>query len=508
MVFSKWIYQRPNYLDVKRKLNEYKKRIISAASYEELRSAWLDMKQEIECLEYQEEIIFIRHLCGIDYEESLKEVEIQNAEDPEIYSLRDECDLLVKNSQYSFKLENEFGKQIFAQVSNHHTEMNTDSVGLQAEELQLKMQYRKLMAAENRDDNKLFEIFERLVETRRELAISLGYRSYVELGYHLRCRKDYGTKELFVFRKQIQKYITPVCNEIKRRGLKLEYPPAIVRHSEDLIPAIIDMFKELSEETGNYIEEVTRKELYDIKTRANKRGNIFSCCMLPYEKLPFIIGNYSGNGIETGYIVHEFGHGFAFYTAARKQPLYEFHRSSPAVNELHAKTMEHFMYPYLGIFVGNRKKEYIRSHLMHQLENMVYRCAIDEFEHAMYDTPQRTKRQICELWADISRQYMPWNKISLEEIKEERCWPRQTHIVESPFYYIEYDIAQISTYEFYNRMKQNHEQTWRDYMMLCNAGGSKSYLELLDTANLSNPFAENIVANICCPIINELSSLL
>ena len=35
----------------------------------------------------------------------------------------------------------------------------------------------------------------------------------------------------------------------------------------------------------------------------------------------------SGDGMETGYAVHEFGHGYAFYTAAGKQPLYELHRS-------------------------------------------------------------------------------------------------------------------------------------------------------------------------------------
>ena len=212
--------------------------------------------------------------------------------------------------------------------------------------------------------------------------------------------------------------------------------------------------------------------------------------------------------METGYAVHEFGHGFAFYTAARKQPLYELHRSSPSVNEIHSKTMEHFMYPYLNIFVGEHKKEYIRNHLIQQLENLVYRSAIDEFEHSIYGKESMSKVQICRLWADISNRYMPWNRISTEEIQRGYCWPRQTHIVESPFYYIEYDIAQISTYELYLRMKNNKEQAWADYMELCSAGGSKSYLELLDIAHLSNPFSEDTVEDICSPIIDELYSLL
>lgn len=99
-------------------------------------------------------------------------------------------------------------------------------------------------------------------------------------------------------------------------------------------------------------EEIMRKELYDLEPRTYKRSQLFTCCMLPHVKLPFIIGYFTGDGMETGYAVHESGHGFAFYTAARKQALYELHRSSPAVNEIHSKTMEHFMFPYLDMFVG------------------------------------------------------------------------------------------------------------------------------------------------------------
>lgn len=57
-------------------------------------------------------------------------------------------------------------------------------------------------------------------------------------------------------------------------------------------------------------------------------------------------------------------------------------------------------------------------------------------------------------------------------------------------------------------MKNNFGQAWSDYMRLCSEGGSKSYLELLDTAHLSNPFTGNTLEEICHPIIDELYSLL
>lgn len=107
MRFSEWVYTRPDYLEVKSKINNYKSKMQNASSYQMLRDAWLNIKKEIEYLEFQEEIIYIRHLCGIDYQYSLQEVEIQNREEPEVYALRDECNMIAKMSQYRHKLEQE-----------------------------------------------------------------------------------------------------------------------------------------------------------------------------------------------------------------------------------------------------------------------------------------------------------------------------------------------------------------------------------------------------------------
>ncbi|MDE7222195.1 MAG: hypothetical protein K2O34_00260 [Acetatifactor sp.] len=346
--FSTWDYLRPDYSAVKEKINDSKNRMQNATSCQMLRNAWLDVKKEIEYMEYQEEIIYIRHLCGIDYQYSLEEVEIQNREEPSVYALRDECNRIAADSEYRYELEQEFGKQIFAHIDQHRAAENPDSMRLQSEEAALKMQYRKLMAKDSRDDEALYQVFRKLIETRCELAYSLGYNSYIDLGYHIQRRKDYGTREIADFRCNIQKYVTPAVADIKAKGIDFVNPPAVAASSEELISSIAAMFKDLSYETEIYFEEVLQKGLYDLEPRANKRNYLFTCCMLPYVRLPFIIGNYTGDGMETGYVVHEFGHGFAFYTAARKQPLYESHRSSPAVNEIHSKTMEHFMFPYLN----------------------------------------------------------------------------------------------------------------------------------------------------------------
>ena len=142
MKFSEWGYTRPDYSEVKKNINDCKNKMLNAMSYQMFRDAWLDVKKEIEYMEFQEETIYIRHLCGIDYQYSLKEVEIHYREDLPVYALRDECDRIAVASGYHNELEQDFGKQIFAHIDQHRAAENSDSLRLQLEESVLNMQYR------------------------------------------------------------------------------------------------------------------------------------------------------------------------------------------------------------------------------------------------------------------------------------------------------------------------------------------------------------------------------
>lgn len=86
-------------------------------------------------------------------------------------------------------------------------------------------------------------------------------------------------------------------------------------------------------------------------------------------------------------------------------------------------------------------------------------------------------------------------------------WPNQSPMFTHPFYYIEYDIAQISFFELYGRSKRDYRTAWKDYSGLCHTGGSKNYLDLLKDGNLTNPFTEGAADKICRPVLDELFRL-
>lgn len=508
--FSEFSYTRPDYKQEKENLLKYKNKILNATSYEDIRQSWLSMKEVMQYLEYIEEIAFIRYLCGMSDEFYKEEVRIQNLEDPQIVVLQNECDKLLLNSSYIEDFRLEFGDKIVNHISNNIMFSNTQTISLQADESQLRSEYMNLLSPKQRIEeitDKLYDILDKLIKVRTEIARTLGYKNYIEMAYRIHGRFDYGEKEIATFRSQIQKLITPACDELRKSNI-IKYPNTIIKGTNELINVLKDMFSDISMESGYYINYIFEHELFDIADRPNKRQNYFSCCMLPYIKLPFIIGSFHGNGLEANSLIHELGHGYAFYTAARSQKLYEHHRATPSVNEIHSKTMEHFAYPYLYRFLGNQKITFIRNHLFHSFDNLPYRCAIDEFEHAIYDDINLSRTQRCELWAEIENKYMPWRTNDLEAIKRGTYWPNQSHLFTHPFYYIEYNIAQVSVFEFYEHSKHNWNQTWKDYANLCKSGGSMNYLNLLKVGNLSNPFSKDTVTRICKPVLDELFSLM
>ena len=318
------IYERPDYAAIAKRLGALNEQILAAASFEPLHAAWLAAKAEIEAMEYREEIVYVRHLCGLDYENSTEEVLLQSREDPAIYALRDRCNRNAMQSAFAPALSRLYGAQVFASLDEAIDRDSSDTLRLQTEESVLKTEYRRLMKNRDRDEDRLFEVFAALIETRSALASCAGYGDYIELGYQKINRRDYGRDELARFRGQIQKTVTPFMAAIKKRGAEQIGLPARAGKPVELIDEIRTMFHDLSEETGCFIDDVTQNEMYDLEIRENKRRPLWICCMFPKIKLPFVVGTFSGDGMDTGAAVHEFGHGFAFYTAARSQPLYEY----------------------------------------------------------------------------------------------------------------------------------------------------------------------------------------
>ena len=109
------------------------------------------------------------------------------------------------------------------------------------------------------------------------------------------------------------------------------------------------------------------------------------------------------------------------------------------------------------------------------------------------------------VWREIEKSYMPWRDYDGEAfLKEGGFWMQKQHIFLYPFYYIDYALAQMCAFQLYGRMKEDRPRAWRDYLLLCRAGGTKGYFELLEEGHLLNPFREGTVEKSVGHVVEEI----
>jgi M3 family oligoendopeptidase len=159
------------------------------------------------------------------------------------------------------------------------------------------------------------------------------------------------------------------------------------------------------------------------------------------------------------------------------------------------------------VFWGDTEK-YKFEHLAGSILFLPYGVAVDEFQHWVYENHTATPDERKAAWRAIEQKYLPHRDYDDNAYLEAGgFWQKQSHIYQSPFYYIDYTLAQICAFQFWKRSAENRELAWTDYLRLCQAGGSLSFLELVKLANLRSPFEEGCLESVVDVIQNYLDSV-
>ena len=72
----------------------------------------------------------------------------------------------------------------------------------------------------------------------------------------------------------------------------------------------------------------------------------------------------------------------------------------------------------------------------------------------------------------------------------------QSHIFMTPFYYIDYTLAQVCALQFWYRLYQKDENAFEDYYRICQIGGTKTFTQIVAAANLKVPFADGCLKDV------------
>lgn len=367
------------------------------------------------------------------------------------------------------------------------------------------------------------QIFDKMVKIRHEIAQKLGFKNFVEVGYKRMYRSDYTPEMVANFRKQVRELIVPLASalyEKQRRRLGLdrlswydeEYKfttgnPRPTGTPDEIVANAARLYRELSPDTDAFFQYMQNSRLMDLINRTGK-APVGYCTYLVDFKAPFIFSNFNGTTGDIDVLTHEAGHAFQVWCSGQRFNIEEYHWPTSDAAEIHSMSMEFFTWPWMDLFFGEQTAKYHFMHLAGAIHFLPYGVAVDEFQHIIYENPDMTPAERNEAWRNLERTYLPHrNYEDVEFLENGGFWQKQSHIFNHPFYYIDYTLAQICAFQFWTRDKQDHTSAWHDYVELCKAGGSKSFLDLLKLANLRSPFDDGCVASVVGEISDFLNSI-
>ncbi len=366
------------------------------------------------------------------------------------------------------------------------------------------------------------QLFDKMVHLRHGMAQKLGYQNYIELGYARMLRSDYDADMVARFRQQILQHVVPLATSLyerqrQRLGLdhlyfydeNFRFPsgnPAPKGDPQWIVDNARTMYSELSGETDEFFNYMVDNELMDLVNRDGKATGGY-CTFISKYRAPYIFSNFNGTSGDIDVLTHEAGHAFQVYSS-RDLGLREYDWPTYEACEIHSMSMEFFTWPWMHLFFKEDTEKYKFAHLAGALKFLPYGVAVDEFQHYVYENPDASPADRHRAWRSIEQKYLPHRHYDDNHFLESgRYWQRQNHIFSMPFYYIDYTLAQICAFQFWQLDQSDHQQAWDKYVDLCKAGGSKAFLELVELAGLTSPFEEGCVASVVATIADWLSEV-
>jgi M3 family oligoendopeptidase len=545
--FSEIPYEQPNLESLSEKFETLLKQFEAAATFDEQNKTLEAINKIRSEFETQSALVHIRHTIDTTDKFYEEQQHYFDKNSPAFIGLVTKLYEALTGSKFRTELEKNWGNQLFNLADSALKTFQPQIIEDLQKENELSSEYTKLIASaripfegtelnlsglvpfEQSTDRAvrkraltakydflsansatLDSIYDGLVKTRTTIAKKLGYKNFVGLAYDRMSRTDYNAEMAAYYRSMIFEHVVPVATKLrekqaKRLGLeKLKfYDEPLLFPTGNAKPKgspewILDngkkMYQELSNETNEFFNFMTENELLDLVNKKGKAGGGY-CSFLSKYKAPFIFSNFNGTSGDIDVLTHEAGHAFQGYSS-RNFEIPEYHWPTMEACEIHSMSMEFFTWPWMELFFQNETDKYKYAHLASSILFLPYGVSVDEFQHWVYENPDATPQERNAQWRIIEQKYLPHRDYDGNAYLEGGgFWQKQAHIYNSPFYYIDYTLAQVCALQFWSRSQKKEPNAWSDYLTLCKAGGSKPFLELVKLANLKSPFEKGTVEN-------------
>ena len=348
----------------------------------------------------------------------------------------------------------------------------------------------------------LADLFDRMYAARQQVARNAGFANYQEYVFRAKHRFDYTPEDCARFHRAVEETVVPAVERLhahrrRRLGVDALRPWDLsvnVERAEPLVP-----FTEVSEfverakrifdrvdpDLGADFRIMAAEGLLDLESRPGKAPGGY-CTTLPSRGRPFVFMNAVGVPDDVSTLVHEAGHCFHAF-ASHPLPLIWQRYTGMEAAELASMSMELLAAPFLARPDGYYAPEDVRlawiEHLEDVLVGLTHIASIDAFQSWLYTSEGGADRDERDrAWLRVRGRFdcgVDWAGLERERVAR---WYRQLHIFTSPFYYIEYGIAQLGALMIWRDSLTDHAGAVARSKAALRLGATRPLPELYATA--------------------------
>ena len=548
MQFQEYAYQHMDVLSLQKQLSELAEQIQQAKTIEQVQDCIKKVDTIRRFVATQVSLVEIRHTVDTKDAYYTKEQEYLDTVLPELEKDYEKINRTLLESSFLEELKHRLPETFFLQKEMDLKAFDPIIIEDMQEENRLMTKYQALIAsAEIPFDGEIYnlsslevktnssdrivrkralqaywnwfeqheeevaQIFDQMIKVRTRMAQKLGYDNFIALGYARMHRYDYNQEDVAKYRRQVLKDVVPLCSALYKRQQKrlgydtlhawdekvefLQGNPTPKYDRAELVKRAQKMYHELSKETGVFFDFMVEHELLDLDSKPGKAAGGY-CTFMPDYKSPFIFANFNQTQHDAEVLTHEAGHAYQIYESRDIYPsdcVWPTYESC----EIHSMSMEFFTHPWMQSFFEEDVNRYYYSHMAGSLKFLPYGVLVDHFQHEVYTNPEMSHKERMDTWRRLEKEYLPHKNYEEVEILERGgWWMRQAHIFMSPFYYIDYTLAQVCAMQFWARMENKDPKAFEDYQHICKIGGTLPFRKIVKEAGLIVPFEEGCLAQV------------
>ncbi len=560
MKVSELKYERVEFESIKKGLKQIIADIKNAKSVNEILNARENLLSILEEYITSISLAYMRHTINTVDEFYNNEKDYYDEIGPQFENYLQQCTVAILDSPFRDELEKELSPVLFKSYEVMSKSMSPEIIDEMVEENQLVTKYSKLMSGMTfdfkgetmplsilrkymKDDDRqvrkqayevlgkgleehaqeLDTLYDKLVKVRDKMAKKIGYENYIELGYYRLGRISYDQEMVEKFRKNVLEDIVPVVSNLKienakRMGIEdfklydndVYLPggdPKPVIDTDGIFKAAQAMYRDMGQETGEFFDMMLKNEAFDVVSRKNKWGGGY-CTNFEKYKQPFILANFNGTSADIDVVTHEAGHAFANYLTANNKYALELGVGGMETAETHSMSMEFLTEKHMDKFFGEDATRYKYMHAFDALSFIPYGTIVDYFQHIVYANPDMTPSERNETWNKLEAQFRPYlSSEGMTYLSKGTRWQYQMHIYETPFYYIDYCLAQIVAFEFLLESLEDYDRAFEKYVHFVSQGGEALFSDLIKEAELGSPFEDGALKDVAAKIQEHLHNL-